>query len=171
MLPGSTLGRKQRERQKSDSRSIEIQRLIGRSLRSVMDFEALGERMITIDCDVIEADGGTRTASITGGFLALSLLVKKLMAEGKLEQNPIRENLAAVSAGMVGGEALLDLCYAEDSSAEADMNFVGTESGGISEVQIAGEKRTVSDEEFMALLALCKKGVAELIQKQKEVLA
>ena len=93
------------------------------------------------------------------------------MAEGKLEQNPIRENLAAVSAGMVGGEALLDLCYAEDSSAEADMNFVGTESGGISEVQIAGEKRTVSDEEFMALLALCKKGVAELIQKQKEVLA
>lgn len=171
MLPGSTLGRKQRERQKSDSRSIEIQRLIGRSLRSVMDFEALGERMITIDCDVIEADGGTRTASITGGFLALSLLVKKLLAEGKLEKNPIRENLAAVSAGMVGGEALLDLCYVEDSSAEADMNFVGTESGGISEVQIAGEKRAVSDEEFMALLALCKKGVAELIQKQKEVLA
>lgn len=171
MLPGSTLGRKQRERQKSDSRSIEIQRLIGRSLRSVVDFEALGERMVTIDCDVIQADGGTRTASITGGFIAFGLLVKKLMAEGKLEKNPIREYLAAVSAGIVGGEAHLDLCYVEDSSAEADMNFVGTESGGISEIQISGEKRAVSDEEFVALLALCKKGVAELVQKQKEVLA
>ena len=170
MLPGSTLGRKPRERQKSDSRSIEIQRLIGRSLRSVLDFEALGERMITVDCDVIQADGGTRTASITGGFIALGLLIKQLMSEGTLEKNPIREYLAAVSAGIVDGEPLLDLCYQEDSRAEADMNFVGTESSCISEIQICGEKRAIMDVEFANLLVACKTGVKQLIQKQKEVL-
>ena len=170
MLPGSTLGRKQRERQRADSRSIEIQRLIGRSLRSVMDFEALGEHTVTVDCDVIQADGGTRTASITGGFIALGLLIKRMMAAGQIAQNPIREHLAAVSAGIVGGEPLLDLCYAEDSSAEADMNFVGTESGGISEIQIAGEKRAVTDAEFANLLVLCKMGIRRLIEIQKEVL-
>lgn len=170
MLPGSTLGRKPRERQKSDSRSIEIQRLIGRSLRSVLDFEALGERMITVDCDVIQADGGTRTASITGGFIALGLLVRRLMNEGIIDKNPIREYLAAVSAGIVDGEPLLDLCYQEDSRAEADMNFVGTEGSCISEIQICGEKRAITDVEFANLLVACKTGVKQLIQKQKEVL-
>lgn len=170
MLPGSTLGRKQRERQRTDSRSIEIQRLIGRSLRSAMDFELLGEHTITVDCDVIQADGGTRTASITGGFIALSFLIQRMLREGRIEKNPIREHLAAVSAGIVGGDAFLDLCYEEDSTAEADMNFVGTQSGGISEIQISGEKRAVTDTEFANLLVLCKTGVQQLIQLQKEVL-
>ncbi len=170
MLPGSTLGRKQRERQRTDSRSIEIQRLIGRSLRSVMDFELLGEHTITVDCDVIQADGGTRTASITGGFIALSFLIQRMLREGRIEKNPIREHLAAVSAGIVGGDVFLDLCYEEDSTAEADMNFVGTQSGGISEIQISGEKRAVTDTEFANLLVLCKTGVQQLIQLQKEVL-
>ena len=170
MLPGSTLGRKQRERQRTDSRSIEIQRLIGRSLRSAMDFELLGEHTITVDCDVIQADGGTRTASITGGFIALSFLIQRMLREGRIEENPIREHLAAVSAGIVGGDAFLDLCYEEDSTAEADMNFVGTQSGGISEIQISGEKRAVTDTEFANLLVLCKTGVQQLIQLQKEVL-
>lgn len=170
MLPGSTGTRKARERGKADSRSIEIQRLIGRSLRSVLDLEALNGFTITIDCDVVQADGGTRTASITGGFVALGLAVKRLIREGRLEKNPIKTYLAAVSAGIVEGRALLDLCYAEDSSAEADMNFVGDEQGGIAEIQICGEKRTIRDEEFAALLGYCKKGVGELIRKQKEIL-
>ncbi len=170
MLPGSTVQRKQRERQKYDSRSIEIQRLIGRSLRSVMDFSAIPGLTITIDCDVIQADGGTRTASITGGFVALSLAVKKLLSSGTIERSPIKESIAAVSAGMVDGEALLDLCYTEDSSAEADMNYVGTEGGDICEIQISGEKRAVKGEEFVKLLGLCREGVQVLIEAQKEAL-
>ena len=171
MLPGSTLTRKPRERGKSDSRSVEIQRLIGRSLRSVMDFEAISGLTIQIDCDVIQADGGTRTCAITGGYLALCLLARKLLSEGKIERNPVKAPLAAVSAGIVDGAFLLDLCYAEDSTAEADMNFVGSEDGSIAEIQICGEKRTIRPEEFSALLALCQKGVGELIALQKEVLS
>ncbi|MBQ9942290.1 MAG: ribonuclease PH [Christensenellaceae bacterium] len=170
MLPGSTGTRKARERGKSDSRSIEIQRLIGRSLRSIVDQEALNGFTVTVDCDVVQADGGTRTASITGGYVALALACKKLMAEGKLEKWPLKKHLAAVSAGVVEGEPILDLCYVEDSGAEADMNFVGDEDGGIAEIQICGEKRTITDEEFARLLALCKQGVAQLVKIQKEVL-
>ena len=170
MLPGSTGTRKNRERGKADSRGIEIQRLIGRSLRSIMDFSAMPDMTFTIDADVIQADGGTRTASITGAYVALCLLVRKLLAEGKLKKNPIKKAIAAVSAGIVSNEPLLDLCYAEDSKAESDMNFVGTEDGGICEVQISGEKRDVSRAEFETLLQLCTEGVAQLITIQKEVL-
>ena len=170
MLPGSTPQRKQRERQKSDSRSIEIQRLICRSLRSVMDFSAIPGITITVDCDVIQADGGTRTASITGGFVALSLAVKKLMKDGVISKSPIKSYIAAVSAGLVGGEPLLDLCYTEDSSAEADMNYVGTENGDICEIQISGEKRAVKGDEFVKLLSLCRDGVEKLINAEKEAL-
>lgn len=170
MLPGSTLTRKPRERQRADSRSIEIQRLIGRSLRSVLDLHALDGLTITIDADVIQADGGTRTASITGGFVALSLCVKKLLAEGRITQNPILHKLAAVSAGLVADTPLLDLCYQEDSQAQADMNYVGTEAGGISEIQIAGEQRPLAPEEFQALLTLCQDGVAALIRIQDQAI-
>ena len=170
MLPGSTQGRKARERNRTDSRSVEIQRLIGRSLRSVLDFGAFAGISVNIDADVIEADGGTRTASITGGFLAMSLLFCKLLREGKIAKNPVQSYLAAVSCGVVGGRPLLDLCYQEDSHAEADMNFVGTEQGGVSELQISGEKRPVTDEELASLIALCKAGVAELIAMEKKIL-
>jgi len=170
MLPGSTPARKQRERGKADSRSIEIQRMIGRSLRSVTDLTALDGLTVTVDCDVIQADGGTRTASVTGGFVALSLAVGKLLAGGRLQKNPLGGYLAGVSAGVLEGECLLDLCYAEDCTAEADMNFVGTGEGAIAEIQIAGEKRTVAGEEFDRLLALCKKGVAELVEVQRRVI-
>ena len=125
---------------------------------------------ITIDCDVIQADGGTRTASITGGFVALGLAVKKLMKTGTLTANPIQKYLAAISAGVVDGKPLLDLCYTEDSSAEADMNYVGTEDGEIAEIQICGEKRTITGEEFVKLIALCRKGVEEHILLQKKIL-
>jgi ribonuclease PH len=170
MLPGSTIVRKQRERGKTDSRGTEIQRLIGRSLRSIVDFEKIPGITITIDADVIEADGGTRTCSITGGYIALKLLVRRLMKEGKIKEDPLRSGLAAVSCGIVGDEALLDLCYIEDSNAVADMNFVGNEKGEIAEIQISGEKRTVSDEEFSELLKLAKKGVRELIEIQRKAL-
>lgn len=170
MLPGSTNMRKARERSKADSRGVEIQRLIGRSLRSIMDFSAMPEMTFTIDADVIQADGGTRTAAITGGYVALSLLVKQLLHEGKLQKSPIKKGIAAVSAGIVEGNCLLDLCYYEDSRAEADMNFVGTDDGGICEVQISGEKRDVSRKEFEQLLNLCTQGVSQLLAIQKEFL-
>lgn len=170
MLPGSTPQRKQRERLKSDSRSVEIQRLIGRSLRSVMDFSAIPGITITVDCDVIQADGGTRTASITGGFVALCLAVKKLMKDGTISRNPIKSYIAAVSAGLVNSEPMLDLCYTEDSSAEADMNYVGTEDGEICEIQISGEKRAVKGDEFVKLLSLCRDGVEKLINAEREAL-
>ncbi|MEX1307854.1 MAG: ribonuclease PH [Eubacteriales bacterium] len=169
MLPASTPTRKRREKMKPDGRSTEIQRLIGRSLRSVMDFSALGERTIYIDCDVISADGGTRTASITGGYAALKICVDGLLKEGKLTQNPIRAQVAAISCGIVDGEALLDLEYTEDSSAEADMNVVMTDGGGMIEVQCTGEKRPISEDEFVKLLALAKKGIAELCKIQASV--
>ncbi len=170
MLPGSTLSRKSRERGKTDSRSIEIQRLIGRSLRSVVDFSALGPRTVTIDCDVVQADGGTRTASITGGYVALALACKKLMKDQLITSWPLKKYLAAISGGIVNGCPLLDLCYVEDSAAEADMNFVGDADGNIAEIQICGEKRTITDEEFSTLLSYCKKGVSKLIELQKEII-
>lgn len=170
MLPGSTPQRKARERTKSDARSLEIQRMIGRSLRAVMDFTAIPGLTITIDCDVIQADGGTRTASITGGFVALALCVKKLLADKTIARSPLLQYVAAVSAGLVDGEPLLDLCYTEDSSAEADMNFVGTDAGEIAELQISGEQRTVRGDEFVKLIALCQQGVAALIEEQKKII-
>ena len=170
MLPGSTVIRKARERLKSDSRSIEIQRLIGRSLRSIVDLSKLPGITITIDCDAIQADGGTRTASITGGFVALGLAVKKLLAQGTITENPIKKYLAAISAGIVNGEPMLDLCYTEDSSAEADMNYVGTEDGEIAELQITGEQRTIRGDEFVKLISLCQDGVIRLINEQKKIL-
>ena len=170
MLPGSTVVRKARERLKSDSRSIEIQRLIGRSLRSIVDLSKLPGITITIDCDVIQADGGTRTASITGGFVALGLAVKKLLTQGVITENPIKKYLAAISAGIVNGEPMIDLCYTEDSSAEADMNYVGTEDGEIAELQITGEQRTIRGDEFVKLISLCQDGVIRLINEQKKIL-
>ena len=170
MLPGSTVVRKARERLKSDSRSIEIQRLIGRSLRSIVDLSKLPGITITIDCDVIQADGGTRTASITGGFVALGLAVKKLLTQGVITENPIKKYLAAISAGIVNGEPMLDLCYTEDSSAEADMNYVGTEDGEIAELQITGEQRTIRGDEFVKLISLCQDGVIRFINEQKKIL-
>ncbi len=170
MLPGSTGVRKARERLRSDSRSIEIQRLIGRSLRSIMDFTAIPQITITVDADVVQADGGTRTASITGGYVAVALLIKKLLTDGLIERSPLGTYLAAVSAGILNETPLLDLCYQEDSRAQADMNYVAAESGDVCEIQISGEKRPVSPEELSALFALCKKGVRALIDIQKEIL-
>ncbi len=170
MLPGSTPSRKQRERLKSDARSVEIGRLIGRSLRACVDFATLGEMTITVDCDVIQADGGTRTASITGGYIALALAIKKLMANGAVKKNPLKCQIAAVSAGIVGDMPMLDLCYTEDSSADADMNYVGTDTGEIAEIQVSGEARTITGDEFVKLVALCREGVQKLVEIQKQIL-
>ena len=170
MLPASTGRRKQRDGIKKDGRSVEIQRLIGRALRQAIDLTALGERSITIDCDVLEADGGTRTASITGGFVALCLAVNKLLKSGKLKFSPIRHQIAAISCGVDGGEALLDLCYHEDSGAEVDMNIIMNEKGEFIEVQGTGEGRAFSREEMNTLLAYGEKGCRELMQKQCEIL-
>jgi len=172
MLPGSTPERKQREYSKRDGRSIEIQRLIGRSLRTAVDMSMLGERTITIDCDVLQADGGTRTASITGGFVALCLAVDKLMKNGKLKDSPIVRQVAAVSCGLVDDKELLDLEYIEDSAAQADMNLVGAAgmSGEIefTEVQITGEKRTIKRQELLDLMDMGENGIRELMEKQRE---
>jgi ribonuclease PH len=170
MLPGSTDKRKSRSRNKVDGRSTEIQRLIGRSLRSVMDFEALGERSIYIDCDVIQADGGTRTASITGGYVALVLACKAWMANGVITHWPIRQGVAAVSVGIVKDTPRLDLMYAEDSQAQVDMNVVMTEDGCLVEVQGTGEERPFTRSEFDTLLLLAEKGIGELLAMQKEVI-
>ena len=169
MLPGSTRPRKRRERDaKVDGRSIEIQRLIGRSLRAVVDLAALGERTITVDCDVLEADGGTRVLSITGGFVALVDALQSI--RGELPRLPIQDSVAAVSAGMVDGRILLDLDQKEDSSAAVDMNVVLTGRGRYVEVQGTGEEATFSDEELVALLALARGGIAELRKLQREAL-
>ena len=167
MLPASCPKRKMREKIKADGRSIEIQRLIGRALRSVLDTKSMGEVTIYIDCDVICADGGTRTASITGAFVALCLCVDRAIREGILKTSPILTPLAAVSAGIVGDTPLLDLCYMEDSRAQADMNMVATEDGGIAEIQVSGEARTISQKEFATLVNMCKCGIAEIIAVQK----
>lgn len=172
MLPRATKDRTQRDisKLKENKRSVEIQRLIGRSLRAVVDFKKLGERTITIDCDVIQADGGTRTASITGAYVAMALACKKLLAEGVIQENPLKSYVAAISVGIVGNEAMLDLCYEEDSNAKVDMNVVMTHEGEYIEVQGTGEQSPFSRVELNELLALAEKGILELIEHQKKVL-
>jgi ribonuclease PH len=170
MLPRSTHERMDREaaKGKQSGRTQEIQRLIGRSLRAVVDFPKLGERQIKIDCDVLQADGGTRTAAITGGFLALHHACKKLMAEGVLSTYPLLEPVAAISCGIIKDiGAVLDLDYSEDSTAIADANFVMTASGGLVEVQATAEDTAISPADFSALLELGQAGIKELIELQK----
>ena len=161
MLPASTGDRKARDitKGRADGRTVEIQRLIGRSLRGVVDFAALGERTVYIDCDVLTADGGTRCASITGGYVALELAFQKLVAEGKLERAPLTGSLAAVSCGIVDGTPLLDLDYAEDSTAEVDANVVMTGDGGLVEVQATAERTPLSRAHLDELLALAQHGI------------
>jgi ribonuclease PH len=172
MLPYSTLQRKQRDSSKGkiDGRSQEIQRLIGRSLRAALDLELLGSRTIWVDCDVLQADGGTRTAAITGAYVALSLAVKRLMAEGKVAKNPLANPVAAVSAGIVNGQAVLDLCYTEDVAAAVDMNLVMNGAGEFIELQGNGEEATFSEAQLAALLALGKTGVRRLLELQQAAL-
>jgi ribonuclease PH len=173
MLPGSSNERIRREAAagKQSGRTQEIQRLIGRSLRAVCDMVALGERQVVVDCDVLQADGGTRTASITGGYVALHDALTRAMADGRIKQHPLREACAAVSVGVVGGEPLLDLPYTEDSTAEVDMNVVMTESGKFIEVQGTAEGLAFSRDELDDLLALAEKGIGELITMQNQLLA
>lgn len=172
MLPGSTGTRKIRNssRGKIDGRTQEIQRLIGRSLRSVIDLSKLGERTIWIDCDVIQADGGTRTASITGAFIAVVESLNKLKQEKKIDSIPITDYIAAISVGLCEEGELLDLCYEEDSKAIVDMNIVMTEAGNIVEIQGTGEKHSFSREQLNRLLDLGEKGNMELIKIQKKIL-
>jgi ribonuclease PH len=173
MLPASTGERKQRDVSKGrlDGRSVEIQRLIGRSLRGVVDFEALGERTVYIDCDVLQADGGTRCASITGGMVALSLACAKLVGDGRLERSPLTGTVAAVSAGIVGGTPLLDLDYSEDSTAEVDANVVMTGDGGLVEVQATAERTPLSRAHLDDLLALAAGGIEALRDLQDQAVA
>lgn len=172
MLPSSTQSRKVREssRGKVEGRTQEIQRLIGRALRSVVDLDSIGERTIWIDCDVIQADGGTRTASITGSFVALVDALDKLKEEGALKYIPVSNFVSAVSVGIIEGQTMLDLCYTEDSTAKVDMNIVMTDKGEFVEVQGTGEESPFSREDLMELLRLGEKGNTELIRLQKEVL-
>ena len=173
MLPYSTLQRKQRDSAKGkvDGRSVEIQRLIGRSLRAVIDLDLLGPRTLCIDCDVLQADGGTRTASITGACVAAVMATNKLITLGLLKKSPIKKLLAAVSVGVVNGEPLLDLNYLEDRDASVDMNLVMTEDGHFVEVQGSGEEQTFSETELAAMLTLGKKGIADLIAGQRAAIA
>ena len=170
MLPASTGRRKARDGVKKDGRGVEISRLIGRALRQAVDRRFLGERTITIDCDVLEADGGTRTASITGGFVALVYAVDKLLKQGKIKESPIVHQIAAVSAGIVDDVPCLDLCYLEDSAAQTDMNFVMDETGAFVELQGTGEGRAFSRGELNEILALGEKGIDELHELQREAL-
>jgi ribonuclease PH len=169
MLPRAThtRGRREASAGKQSGRTQEIQRLIGRSLRAVVDMKALGERQISVDCDVIQADGGTRTASITGAWVALRLATRYMMTEGLLKADPILDHVAAISCGVFEGEPVLDLEYEEDSNAEADANFVLTGGGDIVEIQATGEKRGFTIGEFDTLFSLARKGIAELIDMQK----
>ena len=169
MLPYSTLDRKRRDisRGKLDGRSTEIQRLIGRSLRAALDLKKMGSRTIWIDCDVLQADGGTRTASITGAFVALSIAVNKLINEGLILESPFLDPIAAVSVGIVEGQALLDLCYVEDVAAEVDMNLVMTSTGKYIEVQGTGEEATFTEDQLTQMLAFGKQGVDELAKLQR----
>ena len=173
MLPYSTQQRKARDisKGKMDGRSSEIQRLIGRSLRAVVDLELLGQRTLWVDCDVLQADGGTRTASITGACVAMGLAFEKLIAKGSLSKSPLKKLLAAVSVGVVDGTPLLDLNYVEDRDAAVDMNIVLTEDGQFVEVQGSGEETTFSEGELAGMLALGKEGIASLIGSQREILA
>jgi len=173
MLPRSTNSRIDREatKGKQSGRTQEIQRLIGRSLRSVVNLESLGERQIKVDCDVIQADGGTRTASISGGFVALYQAITQLKKNYNINKPIIKEFLGAISAGIINDQANLDLDYQEDAAALVDANFVICESGKIAEIQVTGEEYFFSDEQFNKLFELSKKGVAEIIKKQKNVLS
>jgi ribonuclease PH len=173
MLPRSTLTRTAREaaRGKQSGRTQEIQRLIGRSLRAVTDLTRLGERSIWIDCDVIQADGGTRTASITGAFVALGLALEKLVEAGTLTSAPIRDFVAATSVGIVDGEIMLDLSYEEDARAEVDLNFVMTGAKKIVEVQATAEQKPFDDAQLQKMLALARKGVESLVARQQAVLS
>ena len=172
MLPYSTLQRKPRDisKGKLDGRSSEIQRLIGRSMRAALDLEKLGQRTVCVDCDVLQADGGTRTAAITGSFVALSLAVKKLQAEGKLADSPILHAIAAVSVGIVDGRALLDLCYTEDVAAAVDMNLVLTSAGEFVELQGTGEEATFTEKQLAELLALGRSGIRDLRGAQQQAI-
>ena len=170
MLPASTGNRKKRDGAQKDGRSVEIQRLIGRSLRQAVDMKALGQRTITLDCDVLEADGGTRTASITGAMVALTLAVDKLIREGKLPASPIRHQVAAISCGIVGDAPCLDLCYQEDSHAKVDMNVVMNEKGEFIELQGTGEGRAFTPDELQTLIAYARKGICELMEAQRTAL-
>ncbi|MCJ7591211.1 MAG: ribonuclease PH [Woeseiaceae bacterium] len=172
MLPRATHTRSGREAAhgKQGGRTLEIQRLIGRSLRAITDMKALGERSITLDCDVIQADGGTRTASISGAYVALAIATQRLAANGKLKKNPLHGQVAAVSVGIYNGAAVLDLDYAEDSEAETDMNIVMNEAGRFIEVQGTAEGHAFTDEEFGAMLVLARSGIAEIINVQNEAI-
>jgi len=173
MLPYSTLQRKQRDSAKGkiDGRSQEIQRLIGRSMRAAINLEKIGQRTVWVDCDVLQADGGTRTAAITGAFVALSLAVKKLLNEKKLAENPMLNAVAAVSVGIVGNQALLDLCYTEDVAATVDMNLVMNSAGEFIEVQGTGEEATFTESQLADLLALGKSGIRQLLVAQEKAIA
>ena len=173
MLPRATSERTRREASagKQGGRTVEIQRLIGRSLRAVVDLQALGERQITIDCDVIQADGGTRTASITGAWVALADCLAWMKARDMIKTQVLRDHIAAVSCGVYQNTAVLDLDYAEDSEAETDANFVMTGSGDIVEIQATAERIAFSEDQFLALLALARKGIAKLVDLQKLAVA
>lgn len=172
MIPRATGERNQRESAKGklSGRTMEIQRLIGRALRTAIDLDKLGERTVTIDCDVIQADGGTRTTSISGGYIALALAMKKLVNEGILAENPIISNVAAISVGIVGGTPMLDLKYSEDSAAEVDMNVVMNGEGRFVEVQGTGEEATYTRTELNQLLDLAEAGINEIIELQNKVI-
>jgi ribonuclease PH len=170
MLPASTPQRKQREIRFPDGRSTEISRLIGRALRSVFDLKAAAGYTINIDCDVIDADGGTRTAAITGAYIALELCIRKMTGEGLIGNSPLKSGVAAVSCGITGGAPVCDLNYFEDSRAEADMNVVMSHGGGIIEIQCTGEKRPLSRKEFDALLRLAGEAIEKITAIQKDVL-
>ncbi len=172
MLPRSTHSRVDREaaRGKQTGRTVEIQRLIGRSLRAAIDLKKLGENTITVDCDVIQADGGTRTASISGGFVALADAVAKLVANKKIKENPIVSQIAAISVGVYKGTPVLDLDYPEDSSAETDMNVIMNDKGGFIEIQGTAEGEAFSDEHMVGMLAVARKGISEIIELQRKAL-
>ncbi|WP_139685888.1 ribonuclease PH [Vibrio tasmaniensis] len=173
MLPRATHTRNRREAAsgKQGGRTMEIQRLIARSLRAVVDLKVMGEIMITVDCDVIQADGGTRTASISGASVAMADAINSLLASGKLKKNPMKGHVAAVSVGIVGAQALCDLEYVEDSAADTDMNVVMTEDGKMIEIQGTAEGEPFSHEELMQLLALANKGITDIVEAQKAALA
>ena len=172
MLPRANRERSRRDisKLKLSPRSAEIQRLIGRSLRAAVDLTKLPDLTITVDCDVIQGDGGTRTASVTGGFIALALACRKLVADGVLASSPIRHQVAAVSAGIVDEQPMLDLCYEEDSSAQVDLNCVMNDDGQLIELQGTGEGRAFTVDEQRRLVDLCQKGIRELMAKQRAVL-
>jgi ribonuclease PH len=173
MLPYSTLQRKSRDitKGKIDGRSQEIQRLIGRAMRAAIDLSKIGPRTIWIDCDVLQADGGTRTAAISGSFVALSIAIRRLIADGKLSESPMLHAVAAVSVGVVDKKPLLDLCYTEDAAAEVDMNLVMNSAGEFIELQGSGEESTFSEEQLAKLLMLGKAGIRELLAAQQAALA